>query len=204
MITWNESRRGVTALMQIGMFAAVCLLLVMAGCDGGSTGGPSVSGPEPVVVAETPATPNPSPTYTAIITPTPTPNVTPTLMPTSMPTPMPSAIPMPTPAATPMPSATPTHSTDESATDDCNESYYRIGRFYTPGSPPLWAPISSIPSWREVDEAELRSELEGWWGCHGDRLRMVEPYCTGPPSVVIRTGVIELLLRTRGRRGCRD
>ena len=185
MIIWNESRRGMTVLMQIGTFAVVCLLLVMAGCDGGSTGGPSVSGPDPVVVAETPATPNPSSTYTAIITPTPTPNVTPTLMPTSMPT--------------PMPSATPTHSTDESATDDCNESYYRIGRFYTPGSPPLWAPISSIPSWREVDEAELRSELEGWWGCHGDRLRMVEPYCTGPPSVVIETGVIELLLANTGQ-----
>ena len=131
MIIWNESRRGVAALMQIGMFAAVCLLLVMAGCDGGSTGGPSVSGFEPIIAAEIPATPNPSPTYTAIITPTPIPNVTPTLMPTSMPT--------------PMPSATPTHSTDESATDDCNESYYRMGRFYTPGSPPLWAPILRFP-----------------------------------------------------------
>ena len=179
MITWNESRRGVAALIQIGMFAAVCLLLVMAGCDGGSTGGPSVSGPDPVVVAETPATPNPSSTHTATITPTPTPNGTPTLMPTSMPT--------------PMPSATPTHSTDESATDDCNESYYRIGRFYTPGSPPLWAPISSIPSWREVDEAELRSELEGGGDVtatdlHGRTLLHWAAKCSD------RTGVIELLL----------
>ena len=52
-----------TSLMKIATFAAVCLLLVMAGCDGGSTDGPSESGPEVIVVAEAPTTPTLKPTH---------------------------------------------------------------------------------------------------------------------------------------------
>ena len=151
-------------MVQIGAFAVACLLLVMAGCDGGDTGGPSVSGPESIVVAETPTTSTSSPTYTAIITLTP--------------------------------SATPMHSTAEDASDDCDEAYYRLGRCYTHGTPPLWAPISLIPSWREVDEAEMLAELESGadvtaTDTHGRTLLHWAAKCSD------KTGVLEVLLRHR-------
>ena len=57
-------------------------------------------------------------------------------------------------------SSTSTLSTDERSSDRCDESYYLRSDAYHPRSQPPWAPISSIPSWLEVDEAELRSELE--------------------------------------------
>ena len=159
-------------MMQIAMFATICLLLVMAGCDGGSTGGPSGSGPESIVAAETPTTP------------------------TLKPTPMATSISTPAPAQTPTPDATFTPSTGEDASDDCNESYYLsgYGGDYYPGTPPLWAPIASIPSWREVDEAEMLSELESGADVtatdrHGRTMLHWAAKCSD------KTGVLELLLR---------
>ena len=81
----------------------------------------------------------------------------------------------------------------ERSTDHCDESYYLRSVAYHPRSQPPWAPIASIPSWREVDEAEMLAELKSGADVtatdrDGNTLLHWALRCSG------RTAVINLLL----------
>ena len=98
--------------------------------------------------------------------------------------------------------ATPQHSMDESTSVDCDESFHRRERDLHSGSPPPWAPISSISSWREVNEAELLYEL--WNGADvkaTDRDGRTMLHWVAKCSV--RTGVFNLLLKHRAEINAR-
>ena len=94
------------------------------------------------------------------------------------------------------PTPTSVLSKDETVQDPCAEAYWLLGDDFYPSSPPPWATITSIASWREVTESELLYEL--WYGA--DVRAMDEEGRTmlhWAARCSEKTEVIEMLLKHR-------